>query len=819
MQDFYFPQKQADKPVPAILGLTASPIMKSKITTIELLESTLDAFVITPTIHREELLKSVNRPVLSCLEFQLSEDPGLTSTMKSLRDALKSMEIQDDPYIRQLLLENTERSRKALTEAIRKHKTFSQDQMKTLWHRSVLMLQELGSWAADYYISKATKGFLQQSNTQDTLYDQWMSEEKVYLANILRHVSLPSVLELGSLGMSEKARLLIQRLLSEEAAVGIVFVKERATVDIVHDLLSALPQIAEKYRIGKIVGTSNYHLRKRNIYEFHDSADLNILQAFRSGRINLLIATSVLEEGIDVPACNLVLCFDAPANLKAFIQRRGRARMRKSNLVLLFEKSSKAREWEGLEQQMKQQYEDEERELRETKLLEDSEDTSSMHFIVESTGARLDFDNAKSHLHHFCRVLSKGEYVDCRPDYVVHQHVSGETLGVTVLLPPFLPKNLRKAESALAWKTEKNAMKDAAFQAYVGLYEAGLINDHLLPYKLEELPGVENHVPRTIQESRYNPWPEIARLWQQKGQRWLYTISCWDENGHTRGNYEMVVPVQLPQSRTITIYMSYEVEWKLQISSGTAIPHSEAERLPDHTTTLLAMIFGHRWAVEDKKCIIQLFVRDEDLSREQISATVFDSNLHCEANQPFLIRAEQNGPFEFKELLTSKPLISDIQHAFYGYDEAPEDDCYLVLKKWTKRADFTHSIKEDPSAQIPSSKRLGWVYPMSWCRVDTIRKSHANFAMFIPTIIHEIEVMLTATKLYNNLLRPLGISDLQLVIEAISSRSAVEPVDYERVEFLGDSILKFCSCIQGAASRKCFLQIDALANTSRSGLA
>ncbi len=38
-----------------------------------------------------------------------------------------------------------------------------------------------------------------------------------------------------------------------------------------------------------------------------------------------------------MPVCNLVVCFDRPDNLKSFIQRRGRARMRSSKLYLLFD--------------------------------------------------------------------------------------------------------------------------------------------------------------------------------------------------------------------------------------------------------------------------------------------------------------------------------------------------------------------------------------------------------------------------------------------------------------------------------------------------
>ncbi|KAL6231901.1 hypothetical protein BDW75DRAFT_233236 [Aspergillus navahoensis] len=57
------------------------------------------------------------------------------------------------------------------------------------------------------------------------------------------------------------------------------------------------------------------------------------LQKFRTGHLNLIVAMDALEEGVDVPACNTVVSFDRPVNLKSFIQRRGRARQKDSVFI------------------------------------------------------------------------------------------------------------------------------------------------------------------------------------------------------------------------------------------------------------------------------------------------------------------------------------------------------------------------------------------------------------------------------------------------------------------------------------------------------
>jgi len=58
-----------------------------------------------------------------------------------------------------------------------------------------------------------------------------------------------------------------------------------------------------------------------------------MVSRFRHGKIQVLISTDVLEEGIDIPNCNLIVRFDPAETFRSYVQARGRARCRLANYV------------------------------------------------------------------------------------------------------------------------------------------------------------------------------------------------------------------------------------------------------------------------------------------------------------------------------------------------------------------------------------------------------------------------------------------------------------------------------------------------------
>ena len=249
----------------------------------------------------------------------------------------------------------------------------------------------------------------------DILLLGWANREKEHLEGILdkvvqkseacdERVAVPS-------DLSDKAMKLVELLEASrgQPLVGLLFSQQRkfqssfqdtsqilktradnvstgATVWALGKMLCTVSQ-TRHLRVGTFVGTSLSVNRNVNISELANiDAQQQSLVDFREGRLDLIISTDVLSEGIDVPSANVVICFDPPQNLVSFIQRRGRARQPDSQyLILQPSHSSPPKEWVLLEQQMVDAYLEIERQTQAALEAEAVEETAGREFRIKST--------------------------------------------------------------------------------------------------------------------------------------------------------------------------------------------------------------------------------------------------------------------------------------------------------------------------------------------------------------------------------------------------------------------------------------------------
>ncbi|MFW9924953.1 MAG: helicase-related protein, partial [Candidatus Thorarchaeota archaeon] len=114
----------------------------------------------------------------------------------------------------------------------------------------------------------------------------------------------------------------------------LVFTQYRNSANILADLLNKI----ENVRTSKFIGQAS----KSGDKGFSQKMQLEIMQRFRDGELNCLVATSVGEEGLDVSECDLVVFYDCVPSAIRNIQRRGRTgRKREGKVYVLITRGTR----------------------------------------------------------------------------------------------------------------------------------------------------------------------------------------------------------------------------------------------------------------------------------------------------------------------------------------------------------------------------------------------------------------------------------------------------------------------------------------------
>lgn len=718
MKDFYHPAKERLEAIPHVLGLSASPVISAKSTSLGKLEGSLDAIAITPKQHRLDLDAHVHPPEVRNIaharppDYPANQKPVLTA----LTRLVQTYDLSTDPYIvelRELGEAGDEQSYRRLGKAQLKRSTWCLDQFSTMERKATAVLEQLGTSAAEWYIAECQRQYMQTEVGATLLLPDVSQRERAHLSSMFRAI-LPlqpdTVDDPDYSIVTPKVQVLVDTLLehcSSSATIrAVIFAEQRAVVLGLGHLLRMRPELAGPYTFGTYIGTSVSERRKTAVADlFNVKSQAEDLKSFRAnGRVNVLIATSVLEEGIDVSACNLVICFDPPRNLVQFVQRRGRARQEDSKYIMIVaedESGQHADRWGRLERQMKEMYSDEHRDGG----VYEQEDEPSRFYRVESTGALLHFDNAKAHLYHFCAVSTRmSSFVDARPEFSAEEDTTHRWTA-TAHLPAFVHSTLRTTSSREKWSKEDTAIKDAAFEAYVALHKAGLVNDSLLPRTQDYGPDVgQLHVDQpsivSVADTQ-SSWRALSEQAAASDAKWIsHSVRMLREDDAEVASLTMHLPTATSVSQHITLHWnentSYTVEIEMAANSraNDADPN-DVETLRDMTDHLLRSVYASRMEAKSER--LPFFFSSEDLHQV---------NLHRD-NATQSLDALRRG-----QIPSDAGLVHLKGRPGRGYFllgiEGPgtkSEECSLVLSAFPKRRDFLHPLTTVQSRMRPTQQR------------------------------------------------------------------------------------------------------------------
>ncbi len=125
-------------------------------------------------------------------------------------------------------------------------------------------------------------------------------------------------------------QLLLEQIIKDPQSRILVFVKLRDSILNIVSYLKSYPLI----RAQRFVGQATKSKKDKGISQ---TKQLQILEEFKNGTVNVLIATSVAEEGLDIAECDMVVFYDIVASEIRYIQRKGRtARKKEGRVVLLY---------------------------------------------------------------------------------------------------------------------------------------------------------------------------------------------------------------------------------------------------------------------------------------------------------------------------------------------------------------------------------------------------------------------------------------------------------------------------------------------------
>ena len=366
------------------------------------------------------------------------------------------------------------------------------------------------------------------------------------------------------------------------------------------------------------------------------------LCALRKKEINVLLATSIVEEGVDVQACSFVVVFDSANSVKAYVQMKGRARQKDAGFFLFCEDGDESNSpaLENLQKSEKRIHafikQRQDRTVFDIPIAmpytrpESNPSLSAELRAVEEQEYRarhgaVDLKSAKSLLNRYVlNIPIESTARATKEAFLLHMPKFGEN---ELVLPAHLPLDVRLVTVPQQYRALKKAEKHQilALMACVRLHKLKLLNERLLPLGKKDLTQEILRVA-TNQTAKTTPYAVSISTLFAGGERevFLYPIVQRGDklskvHGVLKGDSKSLVLVSCER---ISVEIDSSVYHHQQLGEvhcelGEEIPTTFDELQWDITTKFFSVLFGARWR---KKTRDEWFQGREKTQRQEVLA-------------------------------------------------------------------------------------------------------------------------------------------------------------------------------------------------------
>lgn len=325
---------------PRILGLTASPGAEKKI--VEQIAKNLNIESIElRTRESEDVKEYLQELKFEVIRVDFPEDfDRLRKMLKIILnkkiDELKNRKLLFGPPIKRVILETQSRIMKAISSG-NKHFNLLMgasacSQAIKIEHALELLETQTLSSLYEYFHSIFKQAKENKSKAVVNLVKQPEFNQAFVLLNelIAKKVEHPKLLKLKE--------ILENKIKEDEKSKAMVFTQFRSTAVKICRELNSIQGIKANVFVGQAIRK----LKSGEESGLSQKEQSAIINEFKEGRINILVATSIGEEGLDIPEVNAVVFYEPIPSAIRKIQRAGRtARLMKGNLTILITRDTR----------------------------------------------------------------------------------------------------------------------------------------------------------------------------------------------------------------------------------------------------------------------------------------------------------------------------------------------------------------------------------------------------------------------------------------------------------------------------------------------